>query len=58
MSQRKVSTEQLRKCLQTTLEVCNNFDKVSGIPQPSGKHPEASSKKDIKLMVKELREKS
>ena len=44
--------------LANNFEVCNNFDKVSGIPQPSGKHPEASSKKDIKLMVKELREKS
>ena len=52
------SVHRAAKCLRTTLEVCNNFDKVSGIPQPSGKHPEASSKKDIKLMVKELHEKS
>ena len=52
------SVHRAAKCLRTTLEVCNNFDKVNGIPQPSGKHPEASSKKDIKLTVNELHEKS
>lgn len=52
------SMSRAAKCLQTVLDVCDNFDNVTDIPYASGKHSLVSVADDAKLIVKELHERS
>ena len=52
------SVDRAAKCLRTTMEVCTNFDEISDVPAQSGKHSQASSTEDIRVMVEELHKKS
>ena len=52
------SMSRAAKCLQTGLNICDNFDHVTDIPYASGKHSLVSVADDAKLIVKELHERS
>ena len=47
------SMSRAAKCLQTVLDVCDNFDHLTDIPYASSKHSLVSVADDAKLIVKE-----
>ena len=45
------------KCVGPLLNVCKQFDAISSVRQPSGKHTQASREKDLKRIVNQLQAK-
>ena len=45
------------KCVGPLLNICKQFDAISSVRQPSGKHTQASREKDLKRIVNQLQAK-